>query len=607
MAIDDALQAAKDAALRALSEQLVTSTTAQLQSSVPSTISVVPSTSSSRRHRRRRKRRSTTRNTSITPVSTTQEDHIANDISDHDSDLLPDYEPEPVTPAAAIAGDVPHEVLQAMRRFERRGRGGDDAGSDLGNDDDVDDGHEHAAQDAVPGISTGTDGADGADAIGNEGGVDVATDSHDATAAANGKRSRGKSAAAGPSRKKRKEERRALITNLKWLSGQPAKIEQWDVTAPDPVLLAMLKTTRGSVTVPSNWSLKRKYLQNKRGLEKRAVALPAFIAATGVGIARDAQREVDDAKNLKQRQRERMRAKLGRGVELDERRLHDAFFKFQTRPRMTGLGDVYYELRELEVDCRWFKAGVISDELRAALGMTEGGPPPWLLGMQRWGPPPSWPGLKVPGVNAGIPRGGKFGYQSGGWGKPPVDENGRPVYGDVFGEGLEFEHFDKRFDGSERMKDWRWGTMRKEGTDEEDERDRTMGDNEEDVDRDEDEDVVKTVEQREGRRVVIGEMGRTEGVADGRTESTRRAQGVGEAVGYQLLQQRRTSVAEGAMMGSSHVYDMNGNGVRSGAGRMGERGGGGGESRRMTGGNETRRGDGRRSGVGSERRREFKF
>ena len=29
-------------------------------------------------------------------------------------------------------------------------------------------------------------------------------------------------------------------------------------------------------------------------------------------------------------------------------------------------------------------------------------------------------------------QGAKFGYQPGGWGKPPVDEFGRPLYGDVF-------------------------------------------------------------------------------------------------------------------------------------------------------------------------------
>jgi splicing factor 3B subunit 2 len=53
--------------------------------------------------------------------------------------------------------------------------------------------------------------------------------------------------------------------------------------------------------------------------------------------------------------------------------------------------------------------------------------------MQRYGPPPSYPSLKIPGLNAPIPDGCSFGYHAGGWGKPPVDEYGRPLYGDVFG------------------------------------------------------------------------------------------------------------------------------------------------------------------------------
>ena len=60
-------------------------------------------------------------------------------------------------------------------------------------------------------------------------------------------------------------------------------------------------------------------------------------------------------------------------------------------------------------------------------------PPPWLIAMQRYGPPPSYPNLKVAGLNAPIPSGCSFGYHAGGWGKPPVDERGRPLYGDVFG------------------------------------------------------------------------------------------------------------------------------------------------------------------------------
>ena len=53
--------------------------------------------------------------------------------------------------------------------------------------------------------------------------------------------------------------------------------------------------------------------------------------------------------------------------------------------------------------------------------------------MQRYGPPPSYPNLKIPGLNAPIPDGCSFGYHAGGWGKPPVDETGKPLYGDVFG------------------------------------------------------------------------------------------------------------------------------------------------------------------------------
>merc|ERR1739848_794522 len=57
-------------------------------------------------------------------------------------------------------------------------------------------------------------------------------------------------------------------------------------------------------------------------------------------------------------------------------------------------------------------------------------PPPWVISMQRYGPPPSYPNLKIPGLNAAIPEGCSFGYHAGGWGKPPVDETGKPLYGE---------------------------------------------------------------------------------------------------------------------------------------------------------------------------------
>jgi splicing factor 3B subunit 2 len=43
------------------------------------------------------------------------------------------------------------------------------------------------------------------------------------------------------------------------------------------------------------------------------------------------------------------------------------------------------------------------------------------------------------GLNAPIPDGAQFGMHHGGWGKPPVDEYGRPLYGDVFGTMGQFD------------------------------------------------------------------------------------------------------------------------------------------------------------------------
>lgn len=45
-----------------------------------------------------------------------------------------------------------------------------------------------------------------------------------------------------------------------------------------------------------------------------------------------------------------------------------------------------------------------------------------------------WRWEQVAGLSAPIPPGAQFGFQPGAWGKPPVDENGEPLYGDVFGQ-----------------------------------------------------------------------------------------------------------------------------------------------------------------------------
>lgn len=261
------------------------------------------------------------------------------------------------------------------------------------------------------------------------------------------------------SKKQLKRQTRLSVAQLKQLVSRPDVVEMFDVTAKDPKLLVHLKATRNTVPVPRHWCAKRKYLQGKRGIEKPPFQLPDFIRRTGIMEMREALQEKEQNKTLKQKMREKIRPKLGK-IDIDYQKLHDAFFRWQTKPRMSIHGDLYYEGKENETRLKDKKPGVLSEELRVALGIPVGPtadkyPPPWLIAMQRYGPPPSYPNLKVPGLNAPIPEGCQFGYHSGGWGKPPVDEHGRPLYGDVFGTNQfayirsmnEEEHIDKSYWG----------------------------------------------------------------------------------------------------------------------------------------------------------------
>ncbi|ETI35754.1 hypothetical protein F441_17842 [Phytophthora nicotianae CJ01A1] len=264
------------------------------------------------------------------------------------------------------------------------------------------------------------------------------------------------------SRKARKKSKRLSVAELKQLVAYPDVVEAHDVTSADPRLLVYLKSYRNTVPVPRHWCHKRKYLQGKRGFEKQPFQLPEFIAQTGIAEVRDSVAEDDDKKRNKQRARERVQPKMGR-VDIDYQVLHDAFFRFQTKPKLTQLGDVYYEGKEFEVKLKSKVPGQLSDELKAALGMVEGVPPPWLLNVQRYGPPPAYPNLKIPGLNAPIPEGASFGYHPGGWGKPPVDENGVPLYGDVFGKTTESEK------QGEEINRERWGELEEQEEEEEEE------------------------------------------------------------------------------------------------------------------------------------------
>ncbi|KAF4980068.1 hypothetical protein FZEAL_3849 [Fusarium zealandicum] len=235
------------------------------------------------------------------------------------------------------------------------------------------------------------------------------------------------------SKKKRKQLNKLSIAELKALVKIPEVVEWQDVSSTDPRLLVQIKSQRNVVPVPTHWSLKREYLSSKRGIEKPPFRLPTFIAETGITEMRDAVLEKQAEQSLKQKQRERVAPKMGK-LDIDYQKLYDAFFRFQTKPELTRFGEVYYEGKETEVDYQHFRPGDLTEGTREALGMPPGAPPPWLINQQRFGPPPSYPTLKIPGLNAPPPAGGSWGFHPGGWGKPPVDEFNRPLFGgDVFG------------------------------------------------------------------------------------------------------------------------------------------------------------------------------
>lgn len=152
------------------------------------------------------------------------------------------------------------------------------------------------------------------------------------------------------SKRKKKLVTRLSVAELKQLVNRPDVVEAHDVSSSNPRLLIHLKSSRNVVAVPRHWCHIRKYLQGKRGIEKIPFQLPEFIAETGIARIRESIMEQEALQKSKQKARNRIRPKMGR-IDIDYQVLHDAFFKHQTKPKLSGHGDLYYEGKEFEV-CR---------------------------------------------------------------------------------------------------------------------------------------------------------------------------------------------------------------------------------------------------------------
>eukprot|EP00808_Paulinella_micropora_P001091 g27255.t1 len=347
------------------------------------------------------------------------------------------------------------------------------------------------------------------------------------------------------SRRQRRLQAQENIAKLKNSVDRPELIEMHDCNSTDPPLLVYLKAYRNTVPVPDHWLQKRKYLQNKRGVEKTAFELPDYIAATGITKIRQAQQDKASGQTAKQSAKSRVNPNMGR-MDIDYQILHDAFFRHQTKPKLTVHGDLYHEGKEFEVKVKSRQPGDLSDDLMRALGMTLGkkSPPPWLFNMQRWGPPPTYSALDVPGVNAPIPEGCRYGYGENEWGTPPTDEFGRPLYGDVFGTVKQ----DEMDDGFDRAL---WGQIQEE---EEEEEDSSEEEEEEEGEGEEGEMEGTTTSES-----MLSGMG----TATPQTLQLRKQDGTGSETPqapvqqkslYTVLEEKKTSVGSGQLFGSQHTY-----------------------------------------------------
>lgn len=350
------------------------------------------------------------------------------------------------------------------------------------------------------------------------------------------------------------------VAQLKSMVAKPQLVEWTDVSSPDPALLLEMKSYKNVVPVPNHWSLKREYLSSKRGIEKAPFALPKFIAETGIAEMRDAVLEKQAEMTLKQKQRERVQGKLGK-LDIDYGKLYDAFFRRQTKPEMTAYGDVYFEGKEHEVKLVNMKPGILSDELKTALGMAPGHPPPWLIQQQRLGPPPAYPNMKVPGVNAPIPAGASWGFLPGQWGRPPIeDHTSRPLWGgDPLGQGIYQEQAVEKHT-REEVERHIWGVLRAEGESDEDESDEEEEEDDEEEENEGQDDPSGIRTSHTFATAMPSEIGGTETIAGEFTLRKQQRRGFDteepavQRSAYQVLPEK--DIQSTGFFGGEHAYDL---------------------------------------------------
>ena len=172
--------------------------------------------------------------------------------------------------------------------------------------------------------------------------------------------------------------------------------------------------------------------------------------------------------------------------------------------------------------------------------------------------PPSYPNLKVPGVNAPPPPGASWGFAPGQYGKPPVGEDGHPLFGgDPLGIN-ELSESQRPTNHGEPVERNTWGVLRAEG--ESDEEQEEEEDEEESDDEEGDEDMTGTQTSMTAASGFPSEIGGTESIGG---EFTLRKQRRGIETeephaaprsAYQVLPEK--SIESTGFMGGERAYNL---------------------------------------------------
>ena len=143
-------------------------------------------------------------------------------------------------------------------------------------------------------------------------------------------------------------------------------------------------------------------------------------------------------------------------IDIDYQVLHDAFFKFQTKPKMTAVGEVYYEGKEYETPVEG--SGRDGSRRRRERRWASRRTGPALADQQqRYGPRPRTRTSRSRASPRPSPRARSSGTTPG-VGQAARRRAGPPIYGDVFGVGGERPDESTPYDLVLR-KDEPWGAL----------------------------------------------------------------------------------------------------------------------------------------------------